>query len=165
MDEQGKRKGGGAKTSRSETVTVRLNPQLRYLAEVEARKQRRTLSSFIEWAIERATQDVNPILWDVDKTDRFVNMALTEPDLLTYEEQKLWKMVKEVWSLYKTPREFSGSLEDRIALREHWWIFKIATKKNFSSSEAAKVLADDDEDLRNKFVLYLAEGVGSNDDD
>ena len=41
-------KGGGAKLSRSETVTVRLDPKLRYLAELGARSQRRTVSSFIE---------------------------------------------------------------------------------------------------------------------
>jgi hypothetical protein len=39
---ESKRKGGG-KLSRSETVTVRLDPKLRYLAELAALKQRRTL--------------------------------------------------------------------------------------------------------------------------
>jgi hypothetical protein len=47
------RKGGGGKLSRSETVTVRLDPKLRYLAELAARLHRRTLSSYIEWAIKR----------------------------------------------------------------------------------------------------------------
>lgn len=44
------RKSRGAKPSRSETVTVRLKPKTKYLAELAARKQRRTLSSFIECA-------------------------------------------------------------------------------------------------------------------
>ena len=52
MTQQNRRKGGGSKLSRSETVTVRLDQKLRYLAELAARKYRRTLSSFIEWAIE-----------------------------------------------------------------------------------------------------------------
>ena len=51
-----KRRGGGGKLARSETVTVRLAPKLRYLAELAARKQRRTLSSFIEWAIEETLE-------------------------------------------------------------------------------------------------------------
>src|SRR5688572_20503606 len=42
---------GGAKLNRSETVTVRLDPKLNYLCELAARAQRRTKSSFIEWAI------------------------------------------------------------------------------------------------------------------
>ena len=45
------RKGGGGKLARSETVTVRLDPKLRYLAELAARLHRCTLSSYIEWAI------------------------------------------------------------------------------------------------------------------
>ena len=51
MAEADKRKGG-SKLARSETVTVRLDPKLRYLAELAARKQRRSLSSYIEWAVE-----------------------------------------------------------------------------------------------------------------
>lgn len=39
------------KPARSVTVTARLDRRLRYLAEIAARAQRRTLSSFIEWAI------------------------------------------------------------------------------------------------------------------
>ena len=46
------RGGGGGKLNRSETVTIRLDPKLRYLTELAARKHRRTVSSFIEWAIE-----------------------------------------------------------------------------------------------------------------
>ena len=45
MTEQEMRKAGGGKLSRSETVTVRLDPKLRYLAELAARIHRRTLSS------------------------------------------------------------------------------------------------------------------------
>ena len=41
---------GGSKLNRTETVTIRLDPKLRYLTELAARKQRRTVSSFIEWA-------------------------------------------------------------------------------------------------------------------
>ncbi len=54
-----KRKGGGGKLSRSEVVTVRLDPKLRFAADLAARKQRRTLSSFIEWAVEKTVQGVD----------------------------------------------------------------------------------------------------------
>jgi hypothetical protein len=111
--DQPPRRGGGGKLSRTETVTVRLDPKLRYLAELAARKQRRTLSSFIEWVIEESLSRVrlteatdlrgNRIsvadeaaeLWDVDEPDRFVKLALCYPDMLTHEEQILWKLVRE----------------------------------------------------------------------
>ncbi len=165
MRAQEKKKVGGAKTSRSETVTVRLNPELRFLAEIAARKQHRTLSSFIEWAVQEATVEVPPALWDVDETDRFINLAINEPALLTFEEQRLWKMIKEVWLISNPPQEFSGSLDDRLRLRDNLWLFQVACRQKFPPSEAAKVLADEDQDLRDKFVQYLIEGVGPRDEE
>ena len=98
--------GGGGKLSRSEIVTVRLDPKLRYLAELAARKQRRTLSSFIEWAIEQSLAEVKltqtatvadkaRALWDVDECDRFIKLALHDESLLNYREQVLWKCLQE----------------------------------------------------------------------
>lgn len=140
---------GGGKLGRSETVTVRLDPKLRYLAEIAARKQRRTLSSFIEWAIEDALQrvmvqegsdqfsrsiaDDASDLWDVDEPDRFVKLALRYPDLLTHEEQICWKLIKEnglLWrGAHRGPNKRwqwdireDGMIFDR--LRDHWDKFK-----------------------------------------
>lgn len=140
------KKGGGAKTTRSETVTVRLDPELRYLAEIAARVQRRTLSSFIEWAIldslsrvkidestdqSTTVADVARKLWDVDEADRFVKLAIIAPHLLNYDEQKLWKLIKEngaVWKgYYDHDDNWAWHVEiDRLdtkALRGHWEVF------------------------------------------
>jgi hypothetical protein len=94
---------------RTETVSVRLDPKLRYLAELAARKQRRTISSFIEWAIETSLDKVMLVegfgndavsiasraerLWDVDPVDRFVHLAFHYPALMNHEEQLIWKLV------------------------------------------------------------------------
>ncbi|MEC4747460.1 hypothetical protein [Methylomicrobium sp. Wu6] len=152
MSEKETKKASGGKLSRSETVTVRLDPKLRYLAELAARKQRRTLSSFIEWAIEDSLNRVEiyhgsgyngdpsltvhdeiNTLWDVDEADRFCKLAMSYPELLTHEEQRLWKLIKELdmaipgekdeqtWSLlldgkpiYPAVRALWGSLWDCI---------------------------------------------------
>jgi hypothetical protein len=99
-----KRKGGGAKLTRTETVTVRLDEKLRYLAELAARKQRRTLSSYVEWAIQdsleravlkpasgdepaKTVASESARLWDVDQAGRFVKLGSWYPDLLTHDEQ------------------------------------------------------------------------------
>ena len=117
MTEQEMRKGGGGKLSRSETVTVRLDPKLRYLAELAARLHRRTLSSYVEWAIE-ASLDNNVLkpdfngrgasimddaeyLWDVDEADRFAKLALRYPRLLSHEEQVRWKLIRECGYLWR----------------------------------------------------------------
>lgn len=149
MGEQEKRKSGGSKLSRSETVTVRLDPKLRYLAELAARIHRRTLSSYIEWAIKDALdgEDVRPAwlrgselsdhtigreaeyLWDVDDADRFAKLALRYPYLLTHEEQVLWKLIQENGLLWRgrfagSEDEWTWRLDEQTLiferLREYW---------------------------------------------
>jgi predicted transcriptional regulator len=140
-----KRKSGGGKLSRSETVTVRLDPKLRYLAELASRRQRRTLSSFVEWALEdilsrvelHPAKDISVAdeaneLWDVDEADRFAKLAFKHPELLTHEEQIRWKLIRENGWLWRggysgpdktwawTIRE-GGLVMDR--LRESWDAF------------------------------------------
>ena len=143
MTEQEVRKGGGGKLSRSETVTVRLDPKLRYLAELAARKQRRTVSSFVEWAVEKALEQVyldehtsidnaTPALWDVDDPDRFAKLALTYNYLLTHEEQVLWKVICEtghVWrGRYDDEGEWQWSVQAKNLvydrLRKFWDDFR-----------------------------------------
>lgn len=153
MTEQEMRKGGGGKLSRSETVTVRLDPKLRYLAELAARLHRRTLSSYIEWSIKESldSEAVRPAgytaeqadgitigseaetLWDVDDADRFAKLAMRYPHLLTHEEQVRWKLIREngfLWrgSYRNGPRkEWSWNLDEGSLvferLREHWATF------------------------------------------
>lgn len=117
-------KPGGAKLNRTETVTVRLDPKLNYLCELASRAQRRTKSSFVEWAVAEAlksvplpevteydaeigdsrsvtVQEKSSELWEVDEADRLVALALTSPGLLTHDEQVLWKLIKENGFLWR----------------------------------------------------------------
>jgi len=163
--QQDRRIRGGGKLMRSETVTVRLDPKLRYLAELAARKQRRTLSSFIEWAIEDALKRVQLYqgggyggdesvtveedatrLWDVDDAERFARLAILYPDLLTYEEQQIWKLLSD--SLLLEPAKIRTkegnlrwhwpTLEDRVfaTLRGHWAsLLAVATRSRADQQE------------------------------
>ena len=105
-----KKKGAGGKLSRSEIITVRLDPKLRFAAELAARKQRRTLSSFVEWAIEEAVRNSSVYriddtlgtvwqammqVWDVEEADRLVKLAINFPELLSFDEERLWKLISE----------------------------------------------------------------------
>ena len=146
MYDKAKRKSR-SNLSRSEVVMVRLTPELRYLAELGARQQRRTLSSFIEWAIEKgiervpmrsgALSDVSRSLWDVDEADRFAKLALRFPEFLTHDEQILWKLICEngyLWqgAFFKKSAEneavWTWDAENKESiiferLREHWNTF------------------------------------------
>jgi hypothetical protein len=137
-----KRRGGGGRLSRSETVTVRLDPKLRYLAELAARKQRRTLSSFIEWVIEESLNSINlenaegsrniasqsAELWDVDEPDRFAKLAIRYPEMLTHDEQVLWKLVRDNNAMWYRDDNENWSREESLLnferLRQHWSNFK-----------------------------------------
>lgn len=137
----------GGSLSRSEIVTVRLDPKLRYFAELAARKQRRTLSSFIEWAVERGLDSIHitdgdtslwseaDTLWDVDESDRFAKLALRHPDLLTHDEQVLWKLIRENGYVWRGRYDHEGYWRWNPAdesdlnlnrLKQNWGNFKAA---------------------------------------
>ena len=136
--------------SRSETVSVRLDPKLRYLAELAARKQRRTLSSYIEWAVEESLREVmlyvdtsydeasvsvkgeSDKLWDVDESERFIKLAIHYPELLTHEEQERWKMISDSGLLLpaKTRRPNGTISWDHAALED---LVYPAVRKNWAS--------------------------------
>jgi len=99
---------------RTEMVSVRLVPKLRYAAEIAARSQRRTVSSLIEVAVAAylptlsiaepaEEEDERPIklmklmesLWDPDESDRFVTLAENHRWLLDNEEEHRWKAIRE----------------------------------------------------------------------
>ncbi len=154
-----RKKGGGGKLSRSETVTVRLDPKLRFAAELAARKHRRTLSSFIEWAVEESVKNVYldgvkataysaiDLAWDVDESDKFVKMALYYPNLLTHEEDVLWKLIREngyLWKGYYRDNklramgewtwEIDLGLINFERLRENWELFCSVAKGEMDKS-------------------------------
>ena len=97
---------------RTEVFALRLDPKLKYLAEIAARKQRRSLANFVEWAIEEALKgvslaelDMNGFgptvasvatqLWALDEPDRLRNLATHYPELLSYDEQLVWRVINE----------------------------------------------------------------------
>jgi hypothetical protein len=135
---------------------VRLDPKLRYLAELAARLHRRTLSSYIEWAIKASldTETVRPTnlpglhasdhtigseaeyLWDVDGADRFAKLALRYPHLLTHDEQVLWKLIRETVVLWRTG--FPGDADRQLdfeKLRRNWEAVKKAAAGGKSGAD------------------------------
>ncbi|GAB3359149.1 hypothetical protein ACFO6X_04985 [Giesbergeria sinuosa] len=148
MVEQDKRRAkASSETTKTVTVSVRLDPKLKYLAELAARKHRRTLSSYIDWAVESSLErvflhegdryddktsvaDEARRLWDVDEAERFVKLAITYPELMNLEEQERWKMLADTDLLGPAKhRDLNGVvvwnqpvLEDVVypTVRQHW---------------------------------------------
>jgi hypothetical protein len=91
-----------AEGGRTEVFAIRLDPKLKYLAELAARKQRRSLANFVEWALDVAMRetviddkkgkkvwDEAELLWDISEHGRFLRLVERHPELLSYEEQQI----------------------------------------------------------------------------
>lgn len=109
---------------RTEVFAMRLDPKLKYLAEIAARKQRRSLANFVEWAIEQAlarvqleepgfndpgisVADASAQLWALDEPDRLIALATHYPDLLSYEEQLIWRVISNFSTYNKAEKRIS----------------------------------------------------------
>jgi len=156
-DVKSQKKGGG-KLTRSETVTVRLDPRLRYLSELAARKQRRTLSSYIEWTLFESIKstvieemgDQKPItlselanhIWDVDPVTRLLNLAFLAGDLLSFEEQVLIKIIRsESWFLDDHAPEMLLEIKQH-RVRQAWAAIESLAKYEISQEEFDSVILD-----------------------
>ena len=112
---------------RKEATNFRLEPIVKYTAEIAARVQRKNLTTFLEWSMSESFKkltfdDGNTIasqmdyLWDIDEADRFIKLAYTYPRLLTYDEQHLLKLINENFSVFKKdPDNFIPTNKDEEA--------------------------------------------------
>ncbi len=152
-------RGGISKLGRSVVVTMRLDERLRYLVELAARKQRRTASSFLEWAAEKAL-DAVPLgdgtdtvgaaasrLWNIDPIKRFLTLAFEFRDLMTFEEQELLNLLQGNGYLWRGEFDEKGIwrplgnrrqdlIDDR--LRETWDKFKAVAEGKADPSTLPK---------------------------
>lgn len=116
------------KASTSITLSLRLDPRSKYLIDLLARHQKRTITGVIEWAVERAGAeaifdndrgtsflDVIDLLWSTDESVRLANLAIARPDLLTYDELRIWETIKASPALWNTSGQLSYS-----TLQKEW---------------------------------------------
>lgn len=114
-------------TRKTETLTLRLDPKIKYTIELIARIKRQSITSVIEAAIESVSFDLDtPVVmegkreiwslanavsefWSTDQVARFINLCAFMPELLTYEEQRIWETIKA------TPKFWDENIESYLA--------------------------------------------------
>jgi hypothetical protein len=82
-------------------------------------------------------KEVASTLWDVDEADRFVKLAFRYPELLTHDEQILWKLIREngyVWrGRFNPERQWTWTVAEGSLvhenLRKHWDDFNLAASR------------------------------------
>ena len=129
-------RAAGPKALRSQIITVRLEPQLRFAAELAAAKTRNTLSTFMEMAVERAVSevvlvedandgqprtaaDISVAVWEPHPADRLVRMQHRYPVLLTLTEKRLWRVITEQADLWEETNDHALIL-DTARLKSRW---------------------------------------------
>lgn len=116
---------------RTKVITLRLDPIILYFVELESRRERRTVTSLVESAIEMRLRDtafdngeVYTLLWHTEEADRVVQLALFDERLLTYDEQRIWLAVKENPMFWRDATDDSWTLDignlNRQVLRDNW---------------------------------------------
>ena len=109
---------------KKEIYAQRVDPQLKYLAEIAARSQRRSLANFVEWAIAQSLHDV-PVsnepgapsvarmggkLWDIDRAKR-LEFKGRKPTLDPERRAELCRKAAEGVPRAKLARDYGISRE------------------------------------------------------
>lgn len=94
---------------KTETLSLRIDPKTRYGLELLSRLQRRSATGVVEWSLMTAflsegvrdadgrgssIADAMDTLWQPDEPSRLIAMAFFYPALLTYEEERIFAVIK-----------------------------------------------------------------------
>lgn len=83
------KKVGG--TTKTESLTLRVNPRMRHLMDLMGRIQRRSLTAVIEAAVESYATEAESSLaehtWSTDEGERLLNLYSKAPHLCSFDEE------------------------------------------------------------------------------
>lgn len=131
---------------KTETLTLRLEPKLKFLIELISRMKRQSITGVVESAVEdlafgldvsfhdNGTTEplamVNALanIWSTDESERFLNFCYHLPHLMTYEDQRVWETIKVSPVFFEakkskasTPRKIESLDQlDRLVVSQSW---------------------------------------------
>lgn len=123
--------------TRKEATSVRLEPKIKYLVEIAARIQRRSVTNYIEWALEESLKsidislddnksnlfDFSDRIWNTDEASRFAVLAENFPELLTFDEQRIIDNIRSSFAHVFLLDPENPTIKNNIripALRGNW---------------------------------------------
>lgn len=145
-DEQ--RKKGNKGAARTELVAVRFDPRTKYLMELAARSQRRSIANYVEWAVESSLKnvfldlegrttaaDAAPLLWFLGEPARLARLSAMYPHLLDTNEQRLVRAAREATRILggapRAGRDDREQLEfESDLLRPYWDYLKSSSERD-----------------------------------
>ncbi|WP_313692270.1 hypothetical protein [Achromobacter mucicolens] len=157
------RKKGGKGLARTEQVAIRFDPRTRYLLELCARVQRRTVTNFVEWAVEEAfkvvevaqqnseempVSEIAWMLWDGRECVRLFLLDDYVPSLIAYDESQWLQTAKALLAEVGLKRG-SGDEREYEFLDSNWDSIKRCIREGMTPQEAAKHIARGSVSLEN----------------
>ncbi len=120
------------KAPKTEALSIRIDPRLRYGLELLARKQRRSVTGVVEWAIDQVLgneaadwlingepisfMDAVKQVWSPNEIERLVLLGSHFPDLMTYEETRLHHVLIHSPDLWEGGDPGQGKLDEHVCL-------------------------------------------------
>ncbi|HWW08137.1 hypothetical protein [Collimonas sp.] len=124
-----------SREAKKDVLTLRVSEKTRYGLDLLSRVTGKTLSQLLTESLEPLLQSAQlhlpntqsnlfNLTWSPFDSDRLVNLAVTAPDLLTLDEERIWTVIRE-------QHEFFDANGDprRDAIRGKWPQIQQATAK------------------------------------
>ena len=117
---------------RGDPLSIRIDPKVRYGLELLARDQRRSVTGVVEWSILQAFrnetvtignkgtfsfEDLLNQVWEVNELERLVRLAFDAPQLMTYEEERMMRVLASTDTCWR-----SGSSRSKFSDFDFSWI-------------------------------------------
>ncbi len=125
----------GRFSARTEALAMRFDPQIKYMADLVSRQDRRSLTNFVEWAIDQALRqtqltvdgghmaasDAKEFLWDIDEAERLRKLLKHCPGLMRYHDQILINEINQFTTAGSKPVRFENNGEiDWVLVKNYW---------------------------------------------
>jgi len=129
--------GRGERLTRTDVLTVRIDPRLNYLLEIAARFERRTKSSFAECVLEEAvtkkleqlggevfgldgrSEHLALLLWHPEPWCRLQILAERFPEAMTVQDEETWSFLNNAEIFWNCSTTGERHL-DSLLLRDLW---------------------------------------------
>ena len=128
----------GSRLRRTEAVTVRLDERMRFIVELAARSERRTVSSYIENVLEKTSKvpsilhpvrhdheisldEAMDFIWDPLECDRTIRLASMCPNLINFDEQLIWKLLITTPEFWNSPDKIADGVVSEFYIADLKW--------------------------------------------
>lgn len=121
-------------TRKGDPLSIRIDPKVRYGLELLSRTQRRSVTGVAEWSILQAFHNEKITVeggreipfehflswvWSVNEVDRLIKLYFHGPELLTFEEERMARVIVATPMLWNGKDRSIESFELDFAL-ENW---------------------------------------------